>query len=101
MKKVILNSIVFLLSSMLIFTACNKKKDPQPADDTAAQTQNGSDDSRASSESDAALDDVNASISGSMTTNGARIASLFPYSLTWDTTTANANTVYLLMMELL
>jgi hypothetical protein len=95
MKKLIFNSSVLLLSSMLVFTACNKKKDPTPSDDTAAQTQNGSDDSRASSESDAALDDANTAIGGHLSMNGARIAS-YPagiLSIVYDSTSVNAKTV--------
>jgi hypothetical protein len=93
MKKAIFKSTVLLLSSILILTACNKKKDPKPDDDTAAQTQNGADDSRASSESDAALDDANTAIAGSQTMNGARMASFNGATLTWDTTIATGNTV--------
>jgi hypothetical protein len=74
MKKGIFKFSILMLSCTLIFTACNKKKDPQPADDTSAQTQNGNDDSNASSESDAALNDANTAIAGQIAMNGARVA---------------------------
>jgi hypothetical protein len=94
MKKGIFKFSILLLSSMLVFTAC-KKKTEVTTDDTATQTQNGSDDSNASSESDAALNDANAAIAGSMTMNGARISALPPgvSSVSYDTTTAAAKTI--------
>jgi hypothetical protein len=98
MKKGISKFSIIILSAALIFTACGKKKtDPQPADDTAVQTQNGNDDSNASSESDAALTDANTAISGSMTMNGARVAA-YPVidgasSITYDSSVATGNTI--------
>jgi hypothetical protein len=97
MKKGIFKFSVLMLSATLIFTACNKKTDPQPADDTAAQTQTGSDDHNASTESDAALNDANTAISGSMTMNGARIAA-YPViagasSVTYDSSALTGKTI--------
>jgi hypothetical protein len=97
MKKAIFKFSILMLSSTLIFTACTKKKEPTPTDDTSLQTQNGSDDSNASSESDAALNDANTAISGSITMNGARIAA-YPVvagasSVTYDSSSTTGKTI--------
>jgi hypothetical protein len=73
MKKGIIRFSILLLSSILIFTACNRKNDVTP-DDSSAQIQNGNDDHNASIESDAALNDANKAISDQIAMNGARIA---------------------------
>ncbi|WP_317896911.1 hypothetical protein [Aurantibacillus circumpalustris] len=69
-KKIIYSIALISFSSILIFSACKKKKDPEPIAVQTPDAQGGTDSREAQGENDAAVNEINEVISNSKRASG-------------------------------